>query len=217
MRPPSNPWYDNSAMTPMSQNVVDGFQDFGGGFSFDFDTTALTGLESVFNTSSVFPEPHNYQAYAQPFPPVPMEMAENVRSPNLDFMDLTQSDMVSKSFKDSDGVDRDYLRSQGCFQLPAVNAFYALMQAYFTFVHPNLPIINEADFWSLWSEEQQSFHVGQFSVLVLHAMAFAATGVGKMISVYANFSWLTACLVRIICCASPVRLPECTHGSSNIS
>lgn len=188
IRPPSNPWFDHSAMTLMSQHDVDGFQDFDGGFSLDFDplldaeTTALTGLESVFNTTPTLTESHTYQAHSQPSPTISMERAENARSPNLDFLDLTRSPVVSKGFGDSEmlGTDRDYLRSQGCFQLPAVSAFYALMQAYFTFVHPNLPIINEADFWALWSEGEQSFHVGPFSVLVLQAMAFAATGVGYM-------------------------------------
>lgn len=65
--------------------------------------------------------------------------------------------------------------------MPSAPDFYLIMQAYFTFVHPNLPIINEAEFWALWSptgpQGEESFHLGHFSMLVVQAMAFAATSV----------------------------------------
>ena len=50
-----------------------------------------------------------------------------------------------------------------------------MMQLYFRMVHPNLPIVAEDEFWSLWHGDD--FHLGQYSLLLLRAMIFAATSV----------------------------------------
>lgn len=190
MRPGMNPWFDQSGMTLPQHMDIDPFQDYNNMmFNFDpllnDDTSALTGIESVFNTTPSFTSPAQ-NVFNQPSPETSIPAAptnEVLQSPtNLDFLDLTKSPVVKRRFGDSGTInpDREYLRSQGCFQLPSVPVFYALMRSYFALIHPNLPIINEAEFWSLWSTDGESFHVGTFSVLVLQAMAFAATSVSTL-------------------------------------
>ena len=68
--------------------------------------------------------------------------------------------------------DQQYLRSQGCFTLPPVSVLRHIMNFYFRYVHPNLPIIDEYRFASLW--EHEDFRLEGFSFFVFRAMMFAA-------------------------------------------
>lgn len=51
-----------------------------------------------------------------------------------------------------------------------------MMRMYFRMNHPNLPIVDENHFWSLWNGDE--YRVGEYSYLLLRAMMFAATSVG---------------------------------------
>lgn len=194
MRPGGNPWFDQSGMTLPTQMDLDPFQGYANDMLFNFDpflesdTSALTGLESVFNITPGLISPQQNNVFLDhPSPPVSLQSAsvgETLQSPtNLDFLDLTRSPEIKERFGGNETInpDREYLRSQGCFQLPSVPAFYGLMRVYFSFIHPNLPIVNEADFWTLWSPDGDAFHVGQFSILVLQAMSFAAISVRQSV------------------------------------
>lgn len=215
-RPGVNPWFDPSGLTLPYQGDVDGMSDFNQPLPYNFDplfdadTTALTGLESVFNTTPNpnFASPQNYQSFAQPSPPTSLGANDTVSSPTLGSMDLTGAGVVRRCFGDSDAInmDREYLRSQGCFQLPAAPVFNGLMRAYFTYVHPNLPVINEADFWALWPIDDSTFQVGNFSILVLQSMAFAATSVSIAPGTQLWYL-LTASKVCVYGCSGTVRLP----------
>ena len=68
--------------------------------------------------------------------------------------------------------DQQYLRSQGCFTLPPVHILRHIMNYYFRYVHPNLPIVDEYRFASLW--EQEDFRLDGFSFFVFRAMMFVA-------------------------------------------
>lgn len=69
--------------------------------------------------------------------------------------------------------DHEYLRGEGCFDLPPAYILRQMMQMYFRMNHPNLPIVAEDQFWSLWSGDE--YRVGDYSFLLLRAMIFAAT------------------------------------------
>lgn len=71
--------------------------------------------------------------------------------------------------------DQEYLRGEGCFELPPMNLFRDMMVLYFQLVHPNLPIVPEDQFWSLWNDGE--FRLGDFSFLLVRAMVFAAASV----------------------------------------
>lgn len=71
--------------------------------------------------------------------------------------------------------DHDYLRGEGCFELPPASILRQMMHMYFRMVHPNLPIVAEDQHWAMWNGDE--FNVGQYSFLLLRAMIFAATSV----------------------------------------
>lgn len=71
--------------------------------------------------------------------------------------------------------DHEYLRNEGCFDLPPGNVLRQMMHMYFRMVQPNLSIIAEDQFWSMWNGDE--FTIGQYSFLLLRSMIFAATSV----------------------------------------
>ena len=71
--------------------------------------------------------------------------------------------------------DLTFLREQGCLDLPQKGVFRELMLLYFKFVHPNLPIVPQELFWSRWHGDE--FVLGTFSLLLVRAMIYAASGV----------------------------------------
>lgn len=71
--------------------------------------------------------------------------------------------------------DEEFLRGEGCFELPPGNVLRAIMTMYFRMVQPNLSIIAEDQFWSLWNGDE--FNIRQHSFLLLRSMIFAATSV----------------------------------------
>ncbi|PPJ58621.1 hypothetical protein CBER1_03495 [Cercospora berteroae] len=79
--------------------------------------------------------------------------------------------------------DLTFLREQGCLDLPQKGVFRELMLLYFKFVHPNLPIVPQELFWSWWHGDE--FVLGTFSLLLVRAMIYAASG-------YANANLLSA-------------------------
>lgn len=73
--------------------------------------------------------------------------------------------------------DQEYLRVEGCFEMLPPHILKPMMRMYFRMVHPNLPIVAEDHFWSLWHGDE--FRVGDFSFLLLRAMIFVATSVRR--------------------------------------
>lgn len=69
--------------------------------------------------------------------------------------------------------DQEYLRVEGCFNIPPPHVLRIMMRMYFRMVHPNLTIIPENEFWALWTGDE--FRAGEYSLLLLRAMIFAAT------------------------------------------
>lgn len=80
--------------------------------------------------------------------------------------------------------DQEYLRMEGCFDLPSPHVLRIVMRMYFKMVHPNLPIVAEDQFWALWSGDD--FRVGESSFLLLKSMIFAATSVSTYSSLYSK-------------------------------
>ncbi|KAE8375425.1 fungal-specific transcription factor domain-containing protein [Aspergillus bertholletiae] len=68
--------------------------------------------------------------------------------------------------------DIAYLDSQKCFDLPSGQFLETLLSHYFLYVHPCLPVINEAEFWSVFRQRERG---KLFSLLVFQAMLFVAS------------------------------------------
>ncbi|PPJ58105.1 hypothetical protein CBER1_05303 [Cercospora berteroae] len=128
-------------------------------FHMLLDSSHLTDLGDIFaftNDSSVFP--------ARP-PVVP---------PLIDTGSHASSTFdISVDAAGLGHADAEFLRSQGCFDLPPPAVLKLFMRQYFRMVHPNLPVVVENSFWARW--EGDTFNLAQLSLLVLRTMLFAAS------------------------------------------
>lgn len=76
--------------------------------------------------------------------------------------------------------DRDFnhLNSQGCLRVPAKPILDEFVRHYFLYVHPMLPLLNEADFWRAYNpaqtETRSSSSGSPVSLLLLQSMMFAS-------------------------------------------
>ncbi|CAH0035255.1 unnamed protein product [Clonostachys rhizophaga] len=73
--------------------------------------------------------------------------------------------------------DINYLELKHCLRVPCRVFLDEFVQQYFRYVHPFLPLINEASFHKIYDgsdEQDQANTAGTFSVLVLQAMLFTA-------------------------------------------
>ncbi|KNG83429.1 hypothetical protein ANOM_009702 [Aspergillus nomiae NRRL 13137] len=68
--------------------------------------------------------------------------------------------------------DIAFLDSQKCFSVPSGEFLETLISHYFLYVHPCLPVINEAEFWPVFRQRERR---KPFSLLVFQAMLFVAS------------------------------------------
>ncbi|KAL3485065.1 fungal-specific transcription factor domain-containing protein [Aspergillus germanicus] len=64
------------------------------------------------------------------------------------------------------------LESRGCLHLPSRPVTESLIVHYFLYIHPSLPILDEPEFWRMYSRPEE--YSGQFSLTLFQAMLFAA-------------------------------------------
>ncbi|CEI38438.1 unnamed protein product [Fusarium venenatum] len=70
--------------------------------------------------------------------------------------------------------DVKYLESQGCFKVPEISCLDDLIRAFFRYAHPILPVINEAEFWSVYDPLASDGNNTRLPVILLSAMLFVA-------------------------------------------
>lgn len=95
-------------------------------------------------------------------------------------------DVASCSFVNTDFLSTippenfDYLSCLGCLQLPSANDLSELLRAYFLYIHPHLPLINEGDFWDAYLNRQSSEYIGVgIPLLFFQAMLLVACSVSS--------------------------------------
>ncbi|KAF5564880.1 cutinase transcription factor 1 beta [Fusarium napiforme] len=71
--------------------------------------------------------------------------------------------------------DVTYLEAQGCLHVPNPLIMDAFMKAYFTYAHVFIPLIDEREFWEMFSPAASSLPTPTMSLLVLRAMLFATS------------------------------------------
>ncbi|KIW77615.1 hypothetical protein Z517_10061 [Fonsecaea pedrosoi CBS 271.37] len=69
--------------------------------------------------------------------------------------------------------DLQYLEKLGCYQVPARASVDEFVKAYFRYIHPQLPILDEGEFWRAYTETS-SAPTRTISIFVFQAMLFAA-------------------------------------------
>lgn len=71
-----------------------------------------------------------------------------------------------------------YLDHCGCFHLPSRDHLEELVQAYFIYVHPHLPLIDEAEFWDIYSKRRPGGRSAtRIPLIVLEAILLVASSV----------------------------------------
>ncbi|KAK2923095.1 hypothetical protein FoTM2_017337 [Fusarium oxysporum f. sp. vasinfectum] len=68
--------------------------------------------------------------------------------------------------------DVTYLEAQGCLHVPIAPILDVFMSKYFAHIHLFLPLIDEGDFWDMYSQSSQSRDT--ISLVVLYAMLFTS-------------------------------------------
>ncbi|KAF5250697.1 hypothetical protein FANTH_4140 [Fusarium anthophilum] len=71
--------------------------------------------------------------------------------------------------------DVTYLEAQGCLHVPNPLILDVFMKAYFIYAHAFIPLIDEGEFWEMFSPTTSSSPKTMTSLLVLRAMLFASS------------------------------------------
>jgi hypothetical protein len=77
----------------------------------------------------------------------------------------------------------DFLDIQGCLLVPRRQTMDSIVQQYFLYVHPLLPLLDEQSFWNIYSRRWAAADASgpKISLLVFQALLFAACNVGSPI------------------------------------
>lgn len=74
--------------------------------------------------------------------------------------------------------DVKFLEMKGCLHVPSGPILDEFVRQYFLHVHPCLPVLNEADFWSMYSNRSDGIKKPRaISLFILQAMFFASCAV----------------------------------------
>ncbi|KAG5744532.1 hypothetical protein H9Q69_013953 [Fusarium xylarioides] len=82
---------------------------------------------------------------------------------------------------DMSGLEPDdvyYLESRNCLSVPTPDALDHFIREYFLHVHPGLPLLDEAEFWAVYSGDKESCGGTTISVFLLQAMLVVQTVYG---------------------------------------
>jgi len=75
--------------------------------------------------------------------------------------------------------DFNHLNAQGCLRVPSKPILDEFVRHYFLYIHPLLPLINEADFWAAYDPIPNNANPGTpVSMLLLQSIMFASCTVG---------------------------------------
>ncbi|KAF5568037.1 cutinase transcription factor 1 beta [Fusarium phyllophilum] len=78
---------------------------------------------------------------------------------------------------DMSGLEPDdvhYLESRNCLSVPTPDALDDFIREYFLHVHPGLPLLDEADFWAVYSGDKEPCGGPTISLFLLQAMLFVS-------------------------------------------
>ncbi|SCO56719.1 related to cutinase transcription factor 1 beta [Fusarium fujikuroi] len=78
---------------------------------------------------------------------------------------------------DMSGLEPDdvhYLGSRNCLSLPTPDALDDFIREYFLHVHPGLPLLDEAQFWAVYSGDKEPCEGSRISLFLFQAMLFTS-------------------------------------------
>lgn len=74
------------------------------------------------------------------------------------------------------------LASKRCLSLPTSNAIDEFVQEYFKHIHPSVPVLDEAEFWRIYRNDQSTGP--KISLFVLQSLLLASCPVSTMLSLW---------------------------------
>lgn len=84
---------------------------------------------------------------------------------------------------DMSGLEPDdvhYLGSRNCLSLPTPDALDDFIREYFLHVHPGLPLLDEAQFWAVYSGDKEPCEGSRISLFLFQAMLFTSCSVSDL-------------------------------------
>lgn len=85
--------------------------------------------------------------------------------------------------------DVRYLEAKGCLHVPTSPYIDQFIRHYFLYVHPCMPILDEGDFWDMYSSKPDETNKAHgISLLVFQAMLFGASTVGIALLVLLKYA-----------------------------
>lgn len=97
--------------------------------------------------------------------------------------------------------DVKFLELKGCLHVPVCAILNEFVRQYFLHVHPCLPVLDEADFWRLYSNRPgRPGKSRSISLFVFQAMMFASCAVG-MILIYHTLLGVPQLMIFVLVCS----------------
>jgi hypothetical protein len=82
-----------------------------------------------------------------------------------------------ESLENVPAEDVNFMNAKGCFHVPSRPMLDEFVREYFLHVHPNLPILNEGEFWLMFLGSRRTKPAKRFSLFVFQAMLCASCSV----------------------------------------
>lgn len=87
---------------------------------------------------------------------------------------------TSVGFLDLDSLKRlpsedvSFLELKGCLHVPIRSILDDIVRHYFSYIHPSLPVVNEAEFWDMYHQSNQSVAPKSMSLFLFQAILSAS-------------------------------------------
>ncbi|RFU28416.1 hypothetical protein B7463_g7917, partial [Scytalidium lignicola] len=91
--------------------------------------------------------------------------------PNISVLFICYSFLNAQSLPSLEPQEAAFLEARGCLHVPSGQVLDTFVRHYFLYVHPSLPLIDEAEFWKIYRGEDSSRCI---PLLLFKAMLFAA-------------------------------------------
>ncbi|KAF5712449.1 cutinase transcription factor 1 beta [Fusarium globosum] len=117
----------------------------------------------------------NWQMDPLDFAPIPEPAAYDGWSSSLPTEKQPRLDPIVGNIHAIPYQDVTYLEAQGCLHVPNPLILDVFTKAYFTYAHVFIPLIDEGEFWEMFSPATNSSQRISMSLLVLRAMLFASS------------------------------------------
>ncbi|KAF5644857.1 cutinase transcription factor 1 beta [Fusarium sp. NRRL 25303] len=135
----------------------------------------LTSSSSSLQTVGAGEPWQNWQMDPLDFAPIPESTVYDGWSSSMPTEKQPRLDPIVGNLHAIPYQDVTYLEAQGCLHVPNPLILDVFMKAYFTYAHVSVPLIDEGEFWEMFSSATSNSQRISMSLLVLRSMLFASS------------------------------------------